>query len=224
MSLGRVLARLSERGAAVPGFGAKGAKAAAEKSLQEVAPVPPNDDAPPVPVAAVQRLEPVLLKRRAATPVARAESDAGAAADPGTNADAGANESEEIAVPLLPPAAEAPAETTALAAPPVAPAIDPGVLAELNRLNQELLRCEARYRELNERYIRNRAAALALGAVYLRIRNELSRLKKDPKQPRKLTDPSRLVLIEKTRTLIEAHELHTLSGGRMSPRDANANW
>jgi hypothetical protein len=116
------------------------------------------------------------------------------------------------------------------AAPAAAPSAvfqgshDPGMVSELGRLNDELLRCETKYRELNERYMRNRAAALALGAVYLRIRNELSRLKKDPKHPRKLTDPSRVTLLEKTRTLIEEHELRALSGGRISPRDANPNW
>ncbi len=117
------------------------------------------------------------------------------------------------------PAAAVPAPSAAFHGSP-----DPGMVSELGRLNDELLRCETKYRELNERYMRNRAAALALGAVYLRIRNELSRIKKDPKQPRKLTDPTRVTLLEKTRTLIEEHELRALSGGRISPRDANPNW
>ncbi|HUN92225.1 MAG TPA: hypothetical protein VMU33_09220 [Burkholderiaceae bacterium] len=137
----------------------------------------------------------------------------------------------------VPPAAKAPQEPgtsgveatrggaakEAAAARPVSD-YDASLVAELGRLNEELRRSDLRYRELNERYMRNRAAALALGSIYLRIRNELSRLKKDPKQPRKLTDPSRLPILEKTRSLIEEHELRALSGGRISPKDPNPNW
>jgi hypothetical protein len=120
--------------------------------------------------------------------------------------------------------AQAQADPLAAAQQAALPVSDQALTSELGRLNAELQRSEARYRELNERYMRNRAAALALGSVYLRIRNELVRLKRDPKQARKLTDPSRLPIIEKTRALIEEHELRALSGGRMSTRDGNPNW
>jgi hypothetical protein len=202
MSLGRVLARLS----------------------------------PPAPDGAVGRTSPDpdtgprVLPRPTVSPASVA-----AVLGPALVADA-KPELSRLASPRKPPrlelATRAPSTppSALVAAPVPAPSAvfrgpaDPGMVSELGRLNDELLRCETKYRELNERYMRNRAAALALGAVYLRIRNELSRIKKDPKQPRKLTDPTRVTLLEKTRTLIEEHELRALSGGRISPRDANPNW
>ena len=201
MSIGRVLARL--------------APPVDERPAGSVEPEAPSLDAP---------TEPRVLPRAPVVAVAAAANDAPPApVEPSPVAPA--------PVPVRKPARLALARTVESGADPLAaaqqaalPVSDPALASELGRLNAELQRSEARYRELNERYMRNRAAALALGSVYLRIRNELARLKRDPKQPRKLTDPSRLPIIEKTRTLIEEHELRALSGGRMSTRDADPHW
>jgi hypothetical protein len=202
MSLGRVLARLSPPAP-------DGAVGRASPDPDTGPRVLPRPTVSPASVAAV--LRPALV----------------ADAKPGLSPIASPRKPPRLELatraPSTPPSAPAAAPVPAPSAVFHGPA-DPGMVSELGRLNDELLRCETKYRELNERYMRNRAAALALGAVYLRIRNELSRIKKDPKQPRKLTDPTRLTLLEKTRTLIEEHELRALSGGRISPRDANPNW
>jgi hypothetical protein len=198
MSLGRVLARLSPPAP-------DGAVGRASPDPDTGPRVLPRPTVSPASVAAVLGPELVADAKPALSPIANPRKP------------------PRLELATRAPAAPAAAQVSAPSAV-FHGAADPGMVSELGRLNDELLRCETRYRELNERYMRNRAAALALGAVYLRIRNELSRIKKDPKQPRKLTDPTRVTLLEKTRTLIEEHELRALSGGRISPRDANPNW
>jgi len=95
---------------------------------------------------------------------------------------------------------------------------------ELTRLRALLRLRDEHFKEINERYMRNRAAAIALGSIYLKFRNELKRIRSDPTLARGLTDPARLPLIERMRRMIEERELAKLSRGRLHVKDQAPRW
>ena len=122
------------------------------------------------------------------------------------------------------PAATYGASNPPPATAPLPAAAPPAPELEIRRLQALLRLRDEHFDDVNERYLRNRAAAIALGSIYLRMRNELKRLKADPNHPRKLTDPARLSLVEKMRSLIEEQELSKLSRGTLHPRDPSPRW